>query len=250
MKKTDYSKIAKIYDDNPVRHYGLPDSDLVKYISDTKLSSYNILDIACGTGNYLRFHIDYFKSEKINWHGIDLSYDMLKIARAKLPEVEFIEEDAACLSFEPDMFNYVANNLAFHHFEKKSKVLDEVARVLKEGGKFKVKDISPFEMQRFWVYQYFPSAYFEDLNRFWEPQLLFYELQTRGFQVHIQLDCKIEELLLEELLRDARKRDASQFAIISDEDYQEGIDRIKYDLKKKEKIVNEFCLMNCIAKKL
>jgi len=50
---TDYLKIASIYDKNWIRHYIPRDENIEKlYIANS--SRLSVLDLACGTGNYLK----------------------------------------------------------------------------------------------------------------------------------------------------------------------------------------------------
>jgi 2-polyprenyl-3-methyl-5-hydroxy-6-metoxy-1,4-benzoquinol methylase len=80
-----YNKIAKYYDDV----LGNADSS-VKFIKD-HIKKFNpgavdILELGCGTGIYLNsLSADY------NVTGIDISNEMLKIARGKIPDGEFLK---------------------------------------------------------------------------------------------------------------------------------------------------------------
>lgn len=52
-----------------------------------------LLDVACGTGEHLRFLEPYYRVA-----GLDASGAMLRVARQKLPWVTFYEEDMSCFS--------------------------------------------------------------------------------------------------------------------------------------------------------
>ena len=80
MRIAKYSQIAKHYDKNPVRHNQPKEKQIDEFLHRQKGRIY-ILDLACGTGNFLKAQQQYFKSPKINWFGCDLSKEMLKIAK-------------------------------------------------------------------------------------------------------------------------------------------------------------------------
>lgn len=64
-------------------------------------------------------------------------------------------------------------------------------------------------MPKWWIYQFFPSAYYEDLNRFWEKELIFKELSNRDFEVKIKLEYKMEEIKVSDLMNYVYNRDIS-----------------------------------------
>ena len=60
------------------------DMDLYNYLSNfPKDKEFSILDLACGTGNYLKTQIEFLKDFNIKWFGIDASKGMLDIAKEK-----------------------------------------------------------------------------------------------------------------------------------------------------------------------
>ncbi|SKC81994.1 class I SAM-dependent methyltransferase [Maledivibacter halophilus] len=176
MKKTDYSNISARYDKNKFRHDIKLDCDLKDYINCCKKGKYAVLDLACGTGIYLDNQIKHFKHVNIEWHGLDLSKEMLDKAKAKVDNVLFTNGKAEKLPYDCSYFDFISNNYAFHHFENKSEALDEVGRVIKKDGIFKMHNIAIHDMSKWWIYQLFPSVYYEDLKRFWQKELIFKEL--------------------------------------------------------------------------
>ncbi len=47
-------------------------------------------------------------------------------------------------------------------------------------------------MKKWWIYQYFPIAYEEDMKRYWEHEMIFKELMERGFKVEIHIDYQVK----------------------------------------------------------
>lgn len=147
MKVTDFSKIANKYDKNEYRHKIGQDTILKGYIKKNKCLEYNVLDLACGTGIYLSKQMEYFKNENINWYGLDPSEDMLEKAREKVPNASFARGFAENLPYEHNKFDYIVNNYAFHHFQGKTETLNEITRVVKQNGIFKMHNIAIHQMR-------------------------------------------------------------------------------------------------------
>ena len=79
--------------------------------------------------------------------GLDLSTDMVKIASAAarkkgLTNVEFKQGSADALPFKDREFDLVISTLSFHHWKKPEFALDEIYRVLREGGEAWIYDVS------------------------------------------------------------------------------------------------------------
>ena len=155
MKQTDYSQIAPSYEKNLFRLNVPPDNDLLDFIYRSPCSSFRVLDLACGTGIYLRKQINFFKHVDIAWHGLDASEDMLNIAKEKIADASLLKGLAECLPYESASFDFIVSNYAFHHFVKKQEVLNEITRTLKQHGVCKIHNISIQDMPKWWVFQLF-----------------------------------------------------------------------------------------------
>lgn len=83
-----YKKFARYYDQIYEKLDHQKESEFVKWaVKKHKTSKGNkLLDIACGTGRHAEDLKDRFKVM-----GVDINPEMLKIAREKLPDMEFIE---------------------------------------------------------------------------------------------------------------------------------------------------------------
>ena len=76
---------------------------------------------------------------------LDFTPEMLDAARGLAEEravagIEFVLGDAEALPFEDGSFDLVTCRLAAHHFPNVQRFVDEVARVLKPGGRFVLQD--------------------------------------------------------------------------------------------------------------
>ena len=167
LKTADYSVIAKVYDKNPIRLQYDPEPQIGQLLSSTT-EPISILDVACGTGNFLLAQTEYFPDNRIKWHGCDLSPDMLSVAKAKLTKaIELTTADASDLPYRDEQFNFVSCNFAFHHFQDKVRCISQFHRILKPGGIFQMKNICPEAMPLSWVYHYFKGTRKMDSKRFW-----------------------------------------------------------------------------------
>ncbi len=100
-----------------------------------------ILDAGCGTGNFS------IKLSQLGCMvtGIDISPDMLNIARSKNSSdlsVEYLEMDLKHLSFPDDSFDGVFSMAAFEFIAEAEQVYQELYRVLKPGGKLLIGTIN------------------------------------------------------------------------------------------------------------
>lgn len=97
------------------------------------------LDLGCGTGEMLKLILQTDHRKEL--YGIDLSEEMLAVARSKLSDhVKLLLGDSESLPFPDSSFNVVYCNDSFHHYPTPQNVLREVHRVLKPGGTFLLGD--------------------------------------------------------------------------------------------------------------
>lgn len=97
------------------------------------------LDLGCGTGEMLKLILQ--KDPLKELYGIDISEEMLAVAKSKLPEqVQLFQGDSEMLPFSDGSFDVVYCNDSFHHYPPPQNVLREVHRVMKPGGTFLMGD--------------------------------------------------------------------------------------------------------------
>ena len=91
-----------------------------------------VLDVACGPGLVSRAANGLGASTV----GLDFSRQMVERARARAPELEFLEGDAERLPFERAAFDAVVMNFGIPHLASPERALREARRVLRPGGRF------------------------------------------------------------------------------------------------------------------
>lgn len=103
-----------------------------KFIKKYIEHDFKILDVACGTGNFLNLFI---KNKKgVEFFGIDQSDKMLEIGRRSFRNIKLIQAEAEKLPFQNNYFDFVSITDSFCYFKDKKIVLSECSRVLKPTG--------------------------------------------------------------------------------------------------------------------
>lgn len=92
-----------------------------------------VLDVACGTGVLFPDYI----SRKANVTGLDISAEMVKTAKDKFPQIEVICGDAENISFA-EKFDVIMIYNAFPHFPNPEKLIENLAKLLKKGGRISI----------------------------------------------------------------------------------------------------------------
>ncbi|MBS3078730.1 class I SAM-dependent methyltransferase [Candidatus Pacearchaeota archaeon] len=134
--KKFFNKIARYYDNKIFLKY-LTNSqnkmlDFIKIKENSK-----ILDAGCGTGNLL--HLLEKQNKKYNLSGIDISEEMLKIAKKKLINVKLKLQSTENIYFK-ESFDYVFSTEAFHHYSDYNLIMENFNKILKKDGKLIVLD--------------------------------------------------------------------------------------------------------------
>jgi len=109
-----------------------------------KMGNGTILDLGSGTG-YLSIEIAK-RSPSLKVYGIDLSRQMVKIARRHAKGVDnarFVFGNAAKLPFQDNSIDLVVSTGASHHWKTPRMVFDECYRVLKTGREAWIYDGCP-----------------------------------------------------------------------------------------------------------
>lgn len=98
-----------------------------------KLRDKYILDIATGTGNMIPI---LYKQKPFSIKAIDISENMIKLARKDYPFIDFYVADIIDLPFDENSFDLIISNFGVQHFYDIDMSFTEISRVLRPGGIF------------------------------------------------------------------------------------------------------------------
>ena len=109
------------------------------------ITSGHALEVGTGPG-YLG--LEWLKStEGTTLTGLDISADMIAVAEKNALEygsqdrVTYVESRAQRMPFDDDHFDAVFTNGSLHEWEDPVQVMNEIARVLKPGGRYFISDL-------------------------------------------------------------------------------------------------------------
>ncbi len=132
----NFDKIARTYDRlNRVMTLGLDRRWRRRAVRDLHG---NVLDVACGTGDM----VQELQKRGCLVTGVDLSEEMLTIAKSKAPTATYMIADAEHLPFENDCFDAVTCAFGVRNFVHLEQGLGEMLRVLKPGGRMVILELA------------------------------------------------------------------------------------------------------------
>ncbi|KJR40105.1 Methyltransferase type 11 [Candidatus Magnetoovum chiemensis] len=137
--KQYYDNIASVYDSKWKGYVG---ATLKYFVDNTNLSdAQTVLNVACGSGELEKLLLA--KYHNLSLYGIDISDNMLNIAKTKLSSYENVylqKSSAQELPFNNNMFDSVVSTNSFHIFNNPDKVIKEIYRVTKPQGSVIIMD--------------------------------------------------------------------------------------------------------------
>ena len=223
--KIQYGKIAENY----ARLRG-SDSDVVeKLILGGGISSTSkILDIGCGTGNYIAA-----LQRRVGclcW-GVDPSPEMIQQAKAQNERVIFSVGFGEDLGFKDEFFDFAFSVDVIHHIDNHARYFQESFRVLRPHSQLAtVTDSEDTIRKRMPLAFYFPGIIEPELKRYPTLTQLKNFAEKAGFEI---MDSDISETPFE--LSDAEKYERKAFSclrLISEEAFEAGITRMRRDLQR------------------
>lgn len=107
-----------------------------------RLNALSVLDVGCGSGTTDRFLVDRVGT----LCGVDVSEEMLALARENAPSSKFTWYDGEKLPFQDGTFDVIIAICVLHHVprSKRFKFVSEMNRVARPGGLIAVFEHNPF----------------------------------------------------------------------------------------------------------
>ncbi len=94
----------------------------------------DVLDVGCGTGVLFPYYLE--RNVK-SITAVDLSPEMVKIAKSKFPQAEIICDDAESISFD-HQFDVIMIYNAFPHFPNPLMLIENLSKTLKPNGRINI----------------------------------------------------------------------------------------------------------------
>jgi len=110
-----------------------------------------VLEVGCATGALTA----YLAKTGCVPTGVDLSSDMIELAKHKNTDIEYLEADVMDLPFDANSFDVVLATSLINIVDKKTKAINELSRTCKKGGvitilvpsdSFGDKDLPPLQL--------------------------------------------------------------------------------------------------------
>ena len=231
-KSVYYNSVSDNYDFS--RRAG-PRSSRVLIDMLSPIENLRVLDIGCGTGNFLaKLHQ---MSRRLV--GLDISAGMLAKVRTKVTDAVLVEGDASLMPFSGKSFDAAYCIQVVHHISDKTKFLQEVYRILRSNGRFVIQTCSHEQLATFVASHYFPEGFEFERKRFPRIEEISALLTEVGFSDIDICPCPFDGLSTEspEVYLNKRYRDGlSTFSYLRPKDIEQGCDRIRQDLVSGEAI--------------
>lgn len=107
-------------------------------------SGHHVLDVGCGTGILARKAVeDVGFTGKVT--GIDHDQDMIAVAARKAPNIDWRVGDPSQLPFDDESFDRVVSQFFLPHTKNRVRLLKEMMRVLKPGGRMALAVWAPLQ---------------------------------------------------------------------------------------------------------
>lgn len=131
------------------------DPQLTEKIYQILRTSSSTLDIACGSGNYTIA----LSQKGLPIEGLDISPEMLALAKAKAPHLNWKEGSMESLPYQENQFDAVLSTFALHYVRQSLvETFTEMKRVLTPGGKVLLYAVALEQCLQYWGGEYFPFA--------------------------------------------------------------------------------------------
>ena len=186
-----------------------------------------VLEVGCGTAHF----VETLRSTGAAVYGADLSAGMLGQASARIGPEGLTQANANKLPFRADGVDLIFCVNALHHFDDPRAFIGDAATILRPGGTLAIVGIDPRAIRRRYYYEYFDGAHELDMRRYpsfgnlleWVIDAGLDNSEARVVETSIMAfsgKAVLEDPFL-------RKESNSLLALLPDEVYARGVERIR-----------------------
>jgi ubiquinone/menaquinone biosynthesis C-methylase UbiE len=197
--------------------------------------SAQILEVGCGTGHWLTV----LDRQGYRVAGLDASRSMVSLAKSQVPHVALVHGHAEALPLKTESFDRIFCINALHHFSDKTAFMIEARRVLRRGGSLMSISLDPHtNCDHWWIYNYFPQVIALDKGRYLSVHEIRQMMISSGFTESHTLEA--QHMVLRVPARESldhghlAKTATSQLALLTDDEYIQGIRQIQRDIETAE----------------
>jgi len=227
----DYDKVSRVYDNVRVG-----DPEMVQQIlQEIDLDQESIvLDVGCGTANNTILFAE-VTSAKVA--GLDISFGMLEKAHQKTEKTPLVQSPADSLPFAKESYNFVFMTEVLHHLPDIDSAIEEIFRVLEPGGLLCIVTQSHNQIDGRMTSRFFPASAEVDKLRYPDIDVIEEVLLKVGFSKVILREYQFRPTLLgDEYLNTIENRGYSMLHKINNEDYEQGLQKLKAAYASSEKL--------------
>jgi len=234
LRHFDYDSIAETYDRRYLNNdYSGVERALMAFIGEAPQGS--VLEVGCGTGHWLQL----LQHRGVRIFGVDASQNMLDRARVTLSGGALVRARAERLPYADRTVDRLFCINAFHHFDDHVAFLSDAFRIMAPGGRLMTVGLDPHTgLDRWWLYDYFGPVLQLDRRRYppvgrirdWMRDLGFAGVVTTEVQhmpARLPARAAIEQGRLD-------KTATSQLAILTEREYQQGMDCLREAIERAE----------------
>ena len=228
-----FSEVAQQY-----KKLRTTDLELIFYIQEQlqDLQRIYAADVGCGCGRYVTRLFQYL-GDKLYLDCIDTNKEMLEqlqksLQKYKIDNFQIRQTFAKNLPIQDEFLDCIFTFNAIHHFSI-FEFLNEVSRVLKDGGYFFIYTrLRSQNRTNIWG-QYFPLFHQKEIRLYELDELKYIVEQIPKLEIQdIKLFNYERVSSLDRLVEQARNHHYSTFYLYSDDEFEESLNKFQQNLKR------------------
>lgn len=200
--------------------------DPLKQLARAAPAGSNVLELGCGTGNYIRTLAGSVTGR--TYTGLDRSRPMLEQARRSPERVGYVVADAARdLPFQHRTFTLAFAVDVVHHVDDLSRFFAEAARVLQPGGRLTIVTDSDPTLRRRSLTLHFPEILPIEQERYPAISILHDEAARAGFELLAHEHASGDVPLTDEFLARLEAKCSSAMRLLPPAEHAAGMARVR-----------------------